>query len=160
MSQEDLARYQATLARLQRFSRWTDSRFRIPMTRIEVGAEALIGLIPGIGDLAGLLLASYVLVEAWRAGAPRRLLGRMASNMLIDGVGGLVPVAGDLFDIWFKANTRNTRLLEDWLRARLEPLPDRKPWWRAALLWLLLLSAAAGLAYWLLSSSDSLAFPV
>lgn len=143
----------ATLARLQRFSHWTDRRFRIPFTRIELGAEALIGLIPGVGDLAGLVLASYVLLEAWRIGAPRGLIMRMLANMLIDAVGGLLPLVGDVFDIWFKANSRNTALLESWLAEQLEPAAVKRPRWPVWLLVLLLVSALACALYWLSSSA-------
>ena len=74
MDDQKRARQQATLARLDRFSRFTDSSIRIPFTRFELGAEALIGLVPVIGDAAGLVLSGYVLLEAQRAGvsgAPR-----------------------------------------------------------------------------------------
>ena len=159
MPQANPEQYRSTLARLQQFSRWTDSRFRVPLTRIDVGVEALIGLIPGVGDLAGLVLASYVLLEAWRVGAPGRLLGRMLANMLVDAVGGLLPLVGDLFDIWYKANTRNTRLLEQWLNEQLQPEAVRRPAWSFWLAWLLVLTALGVAAYWLSSSSGLLAAP-
>ncbi|MCH2558606.1 MAG: DUF4112 domain-containing protein [Alcanivorax sp.] len=111
MDEQRRARQEAVLRRLDRFSRFTDSSLRIPFTRFELGAEALIGLIPGIGDLAGFVLSGYVLVEARRAGASGATQRRMLRNMLIDFVGGLVPVVGDAFDAIYKANTRNTRLL-------------------------------------------------
>ncbi|MCU5786776.1 DUF4112 domain-containing protein [Alloalcanivorax marinus] len=111
MDEQRRARQEAVLRRLDRFSRFTDSSLRIPFTRFELGAEALIGLIPGIGDLAGFVLSGYVLVEARRAGASGTTQRRMLRNMLIDFVGGLVPVVGDAFDAIYKANTRNTRLL-------------------------------------------------
>ena len=156
MSEATPEQYRATLARLQRFSRWTDSRFRIPLTRIDVGIEALIGLIPGVGDLAGLVLAGYVLVEAQRVGAPPRLLGRMLVHILVDALGGLVPVLGDWFDILYKANTRNTRLLENWLNQQMAPptAPPRVlPIWVAGLF---IAVCLVGAVYWLLSSSGSL----
>ncbi|MBF5058277.1 hypothetical protein Y5W_03571 [Alcanivorax sp. 521-1] len=111
MDEQRRARQEAVLNRLDRFSRFTDSSLRIPFTRFELGAEAIIGLIPGVGDLAGLVLSGYVLVEAQRAGASGATKRRMVRNMLIDFVGGLVPVVGDAFDAIYKANTRNTRLL-------------------------------------------------
>lgn len=117
--QQRRARQEAVLQRLDRFSRFTDSSIRIPFTRFELGAEAIIGLIPGIGDLAGLILSGYVLLEARRAGASGATQRRMVRNMLIDFVGGLVPVVGDAFDAIYKANTRNTRLLRNELRREL-----------------------------------------
>ena len=126
----------AALARLEKFSRFTDSSIGIPFTKFRFGAEALIGLIPGFGDLAGLLLASYVLVEAQRAGASSKVKLRMVRNMLIDFLGGLLPVVGDAFDAIYKANTRNTELLKRYLEEQLEiePPPKSFPWW--TLIWL------------------------
>lgn len=109
--------HQATLKRLERFSRFTDSSIGIPFTRFKFGIEALIGLIPGIGDLAGLILSSYILFEAQRLGVGSQLKSRIIINMLIDFVGGLIPFFGDIFDAYFKANTRNTQLLKRYLSA-------------------------------------------
>ncbi|MDX1804371.1 MAG: DUF4112 domain-containing protein [Alcanivorax sp.] len=141
------AQQRATLARLETFSRFTDSSIGIPFTRFRLGAEALIGLIPGIGDLAGLVLALYVLVEAHRVGASKKVKLRMLRNMLIDFFGGLVPVVGDAFDAIYKANTLNTRLLRDYLEKQLEVEPPPPPFpWRT-LLWLsLLLAVLTGIA--------------
>ncbi|SFR53905.1 protein of unknown function [Marinobacter daqiaonensis] len=104
---------QAILKRLERFSRLTDSAVRIPFTRISVGIEPVIGLIPVVGDFAGLLISGYVLAEAQRAGASRRVKAHMIKNFLIDALVGSVPVLGDAFDVMYKANVRNTRLLKE-----------------------------------------------
>ena len=104
---------QAAIARLERFSKLTDSSIGIPFTKFNIGLEAVIGLIPVIGDAAGLILSSYVLIEAQRLGVSKRIKTKMIINMLIDFVGGLVPFFGDIFDAFFKANTRNTRLLKN-----------------------------------------------
>lgn len=133
MNDAERLRQQAALARLERFSRLTDASIGLPGTRFRFGLDALIGLIPGIGDLAGLVLSGYVLLEAQRAGASRRVKGRMLLTMLVDFLAGLVPVAGDLFDAFYKANTRNTRLLKRHLRERLEIDPKPPfPWRRVA----------------------------
>lgn len=71
--------------------------------------------MPVIGDLVGVAISSYILSEAARLGAPRTLLARMAVNIAVEGVAGMVPVAGDLFDAAWKANQRNVRLLSAWL---------------------------------------------
>ena len=110
---------QAAIAGLERFSKLTDSSIGIPFTKFNIGLEAVIGLIPVIGDAAGLILSSYVLVEAQRLGVSKRIKTKMIINMLIDFVGGLVPFFGDIFDAFFKANTRNTRLLKKHLNAQL-----------------------------------------
>jgi hypothetical protein len=92
-----------------------DSSIPIPGTRFSIGLEALIGLLPFVGDLVGVALSGYILSEASRIGAPRSVLLRMAANVALEGLVGLVPVAGDVFDAAFKANQRNVRLLEAWL---------------------------------------------
>ena len=110
---------QAAIARLERFSKLTDSSIGIPFTKFNIGLEAVIGLIPVIGDAAGLILSSYVLIEAQRLGVGKRIKTKMIINMLIDFVGGLVPFFGDIFDAFFKANTRNTQLLKKHLNKQL-----------------------------------------
>ncbi|GAA67868.1 MULTISPECIES: DUF4112 domain-containing protein [Pseudoalteromonas] len=110
---------QAAIARLERFSKLTDSSIGIPFTKFNIGLEAVIGLIPVIGDAAGLILSSYVLIEAQRLGVSKRIKTKMIINMLIDFVGGLVPFFGDIFDAFFKANTRNTQLLKKHLNKQL-----------------------------------------
>lgn len=124
------AQQRAILTRLERFSRFTDSSIGLPFTRFKIGFEPLIGLIPGIGDLVGLAMSAYVLLEAHRAGATGRLMLKMLRNIAIDFVVGLVPVVGDAFDAVFKANMRNTRLLREHLNEQLgtEPAPRRFPW--------------------------------
>ncbi|MBB1443357.1 DUF4112 domain-containing protein [Pseudoalteromonas sp. SG43-3] len=110
---------QAAIARLERFSKLTDSSIGIPFTKFNIGLEAVIGLIPVIGDAAGLILSSYVLIEAQCLGVSKRIKTKMIINMLIDFVGGLVPFFGDIFDAFFKANTRNTQLLKKHLNKQL-----------------------------------------
>lgn len=140
-SQSLEARQRAILKRLDKFSRFTDSSIGIPFTRFQIGAEAIIGLLPVVGDAAGLVLSGYVLLEAQRAGASREVKLKMLRNMGIDFVGGLLPVFGDAFDAIYKANTRNTRLLRNYLEEQLavEPLPPPFPW--ATLIWLSILFA-------------------
>ena len=117
------AEYKATIKRLEEFSRFTDSSIGIPFTKFKIGAESLIGLLPVIGDLAGLILSGYVLIEAQRLGVSKRVKSRIILNMLIDFVGGLIPFFGDIFDAIFKANTRNTRILKKHLTEKLTTNP-------------------------------------
>lgn len=150
-SDSDTLRQRQALERLDRFSYWTDSNFRIPMTNFRFGLSPLIGLVPIAGDFIGLLLSFYVLREARRVGASRRVQARMIFNMLIEFIGGLLPIIGDAFDAIFKANTRNTALLRGWLEEQLEaPRKQAFPWWTLA--WLsaliaLLLTAALKLIF-------------
>ena len=83
-----------------------------------VGLDAIIGLVPGIGDAVGALLSVFILNEARALGAPRSVLMRMSGNVLIETLVGSIPFAGDLFDAGFKANMRNIALLE---RYHLDP---------------------------------------
>lgn len=120
----------AILKRLDKFSRFTDSSIGLPFTRFKIGVEPIIGLVPGIGDLIGLAMSGYVLLEAQRAGASKELKRKMLRSIGIDFIGGLVPVFGDAFDAIYKANTRNTRLLRHYLQQQLavEPPPPPFPW--------------------------------
>ncbi|MCG2579763.1 MAG: DUF4112 domain-containing protein [Marinobacter sp.] len=139
--QSDLrTRQQATLARLDKFSRVTDTAIRIPFTRIRLGLDPIIGLLPVVGDLIGLVLSLYVLLEAHRAGASKRIKAHMVKNMLIETFGGMVPVVGDAFDIVYKANTRNTRLLREYLEQELNTEPQPRFPWRQLIFLVILLT--------------------
>lgn len=124
------AQQRAILARLDKFSRFTDSSIGLPFTRFKIGVEPLIGLVPGVGDVIGLAMSGYVFLEAQRAGASKEVKRRMLRNIGIDFVGGLIPVFGDAFDAVYKANSRNTRLLRNYLNQQLvvEPAPSAFPW--------------------------------
>ncbi len=102
-------------ARLQRWVWLLDDVIRIPIINVRVGLDAIIGLVPVIGDFAGVALSSVVFAEAVRLRAPRELLTRMGRNIVTDFALGLVPVIGDVFDVAWRANRRNLNLLEDWL---------------------------------------------
>jgi hypothetical protein len=108
----------ALVRRLQTLAYWLDDRFRIPGTRRRVGMDGVIGLLPGIGDLAAGALAAYIIIEAWRLGVPRPQLAQMALNVGIDTVVGSIPVVGNLFDFAWKANRRNVAILLRHLEAR------------------------------------------
>jgi Domain of unknown function (DUF4112) len=104
------------LDRLERFARLMDTAVRIPGTGIRVGLDSAIGLVPGIGDAISAAFATWIVVEAARLGVPKRKLARMMLNVLIDAGIGAIPIAGDLFDVVFRANTRNFEILRDHLR--------------------------------------------
>ena len=126
-----------------------DKAFVVPGTRWRFGLEAILGLIPGLGDLAGSLLGTYALYIAREIGAPASIQARMVMNLVIDGVVGLVPFAGDLFDFAFKAHSRNHALLVQWLET-----PHRAQ--RSSALWLVIgvvaMLAIAGAAAFVLVS--------
>lgn len=97
---------------LDRLAHWLDDRFAIPGTNIRIGLDGLLGLVPGIGDTATSLISLYLVIEARRIGVPRLIIARMLINVLLDWAIGLIPLVGDIFDIAYKANRRNIRLLK------------------------------------------------
>ena len=103
-----------TRERLNRLAWLLDSSIPIPGTRLTVGLDALLGLVPVVGDLIGVALSSYIVNEAHKLGVGRAVLVRMGFNVAVEGLVGLVPFAGDLFDAGWKANQRNVRLLNEW----------------------------------------------
>lgn len=92
-------------------ARILDTAVRIPGTGIRIGLDPLLGLLPGIGDALASLLGSTILMMAFQLRVPKIVMLRMSVNLLLNGVIGAVPVAGDLFSIWFKSNARNAELL-------------------------------------------------
>jgi len=106
-------RREAMARNLERLAWLMDRAFSIPGTRIRVGLDAILGLLPVGGDLlTGLVQAGLVLVALRHYKVPKLVAARMAANVLIDIAVGAIPLLGDLFDIGFKANTRNVQLLE------------------------------------------------
>ena len=105
------------VTRAKGLARVLDDLIRIPGTNIGIGLDPIIGLIPGVGDMAGGLLSTYILMVAARQGVPASVLFRMLGNIAVDSLVGVVPVVGDLFDFGVKANRRNVDLLERYLLA-------------------------------------------
>lgn len=97
---------------VRKLARLLDAAVRIPGTNIRVGLDALLGLLPGVGDAIGAAMSGYIVLAAARLGIPKSVIARMLVNLGIDTVVGAVPVLGDLFDVAFRANTRNVALIE------------------------------------------------
>lgn len=108
----------AALQRLQRVANLLDSAFVIPSTRQRVGIDAIIGLIPGFGDIVTTALSSYIIWEARNLGVSRLALARMIANLGMHAAFGSVPLVGDLFDAFFRVNQRNMRILRRHLGRR------------------------------------------
>jgi hypothetical protein len=89
-----------------------DELFTVPGTRIRFGLDALLGLIPGLGDALSGVVSSFIIFTAHQRGLPRITIMRMVANVLIDSVVGAVPFAGDLFDVAWKSNRKNVELLK------------------------------------------------
>jgi hypothetical protein len=140
---------------LRRLSYLLDNSIPIPGTRFRIGLDAIIGLIPGIGDLAGGAISLYIILQSARLGIPRALLGRMAWNVAVETVVGAIPLLGDLFDAGYKANLRNLTLLQQHIE---EPRESRQASRHFALLLagglVLLIAAAVGLGVLLVRLLD------
>jgi len=117
-----------------------DEAFRIPGTRVRFGIDGLIGLVPAVGDVVAGLLSLVILAAAWVRGIPYVTLVRMGLNVAIGVLVGSIPILGDIFDIFWKANRRNYRLLQLHLHQ-----PRRHTWrdWG----FLLLLAAVLALVF-------------
>ena len=100
------------LVALRKFAFLLDEAFPIPGTKIRVGLDAVIGLIPGIGDVIGGVMSTWIIAGALRHRVPARIIWRMILNVVVDLIFGAVPVAGDVFDFLFEENVKNMRLLE------------------------------------------------
>jgi hypothetical protein len=123
-----------TQDRIELFRRWSrllDAAFRVPGTRFRFGLDPLLGLIPGLGDIVTPLFAGAVLLEARRRRVPGIVQLRMLLNVALDAAVGAVPIAGDLWDAIWKANTRNLALLE---RHAKPGTPPRRGDWIVVLL--------------------------
>jgi hypothetical protein len=117
---------QERIARIDALATLMDTAFVIPGTEIRFGLDALIGLVPGIGDAITTVMSLFIVSEARALGAPRTLIARMLANVALDGLVGAVPFAGDMFDVAFRANRRNMALL----RAHLDKAEGRAaPYW-------------------------------
>jgi Domain of unknown function (DUF4112) len=101
----------AAVDRLDMLATVFDTAFILPGTNLRFGVESLLRLVPGIGDAAASALSCYLLYEAHRLGVPRLLFARMVMNVVLEGTVGAVPIAGDAFDVIFRANRRNVALL-------------------------------------------------
>ena len=95
-----------------------DDFLRVPGTKLRFGLYHIIGLLPGIGDVTSAIVSAVAFVHAARSGVPKILLARMAMNILINELVGIIPGLGDAFSFWFKSNVRNYELLCNFRRAR------------------------------------------
>lgn len=102
------------LAWVDGFSRLLDTRFKIPGTDIRFGLDFLMGLVPGVGSVASLGFSGLMIITMARHGASGMLAIRMIFNVLLDTVVGFVPLLGNIFDLFYKANYRNLQLMREY----------------------------------------------
>jgi uncharacterized protein DUF4112 len=107
-----------SVARLEALARLMDGAFVVPGTKIRLGLDAVIGLVPVAGDVISGLVSSYLIWEARQLGAPRFLIARMMANTFLDTTIGAIPVVGDAFDLMFRANMKNMALLRRHMEKR------------------------------------------
>jgi len=112
--------HEASVGRLEKMADLLDQRFTIPGTRIGVGLDAVLGLIPGVGDTVTAIPGLYLIGRAKTLGVRKRTLLRMAKNLGIDLVIGAIPLVGDWFDIGFRSNVKNVALIRSDLRRQAE----------------------------------------
>lgn len=106
------------MEQIERLTHLLDESFKLPGTDFRIGWDALIGLIPGAGDIASSALSAFMIYQAHRMGASKWIVARMMGNVGLDFLIGVVPVLGDTFDVFFKSNRRNTRLLKKHFESR------------------------------------------
>jgi hypothetical protein len=102
----------ARLARLDRVARFLDAAWGIPGTRFRFGVDALADVVPVVGQIIPHAVSAYIIWEAWRLGAPGKLIAKMVGNVALDTLMGVAPIAGMVADAFFKANLRNVALLK------------------------------------------------
>jgi hypothetical protein len=103
------------IARIDALATLLDTAFILPGINVRFGLDALIGLVPGIGDAITTAMSLWIVHEAHQLGAPKHVVARMLGNVALDSVVGAVPLIGDAFDVVWRSNRRNMRLLQDWL---------------------------------------------
>lgn len=99
-----------SIQHLDNLADWLDTRFSL--FGIRFGLDGIFGLIPGVGDVAGMAVSGYLIAQGYRMGARKRTLARMAANVAGDTVFGSIPVLGTIIDVFWKANRANMRLLK------------------------------------------------
>ncbi len=135
------------LVALRRFAFFMDEAFSIPGTPIKVGLDALLGLIPGIGDVIGGVLSTWIVIGALRHRVPPRIILRMIFNIGVDLLFGAVPLAGDVFDFLYEENVHNMRLLEKHRDRKRPPRSTAAIAFVATLIVLFVIAMAVGIVF-------------
>ncbi|QPG05898.1 DUF4112 domain-containing protein [Salinimonas marina] len=114
----DIPKAPKALAQAQKLANLMDTAFRIPVVGYRIGLDGLLGFIPGIGDFISLLLAGRIVRLASKMGVPADMQRKMIRNIILDFILGLIPLAGDIADFFFKANRANVKMMEQWWLAQ------------------------------------------
>ena len=113
MDEEIIERNEEKLLRLKLLSERLDELIKIPGTNQKIGIDAIIGVIPILGDFIGAVFSTYIMYSGIKMGVSSKVLTKMAANIAIEFIIGWIPIIGDVFDILWKANKRNVELIED-----------------------------------------------
>lgn len=151
MKQPELLPQNSRLVWVERLARLMDTQFRFPGTNFRFGLDPIMNLVPVLGDVSGFLLSSVILATMLKHGVSRKLAILMALNILVDTVIGAIPVLGQIFDFYYKANTRNIRLLREHYE---EGKHQGSGWGLILCIFLVLLAVLAGMIYLLIKFGE------
>lgn len=142
-----------------KFAELLDSKFNIPGTNIRFGIDPIIGLIPGAGDVFAGVISLYFLIQAAMLGGKASVLGRMFLNILMDVLIGSIPVLGDFFDIYWKANLRNARILDELQENPEKTTSESRLWiWFVVILFVAIIIGIILLIGWIIAELIELIF--
>lgn len=143
----------------ERLAELLDNKFRIPGTNIRFGIDPIIGLIPGAGDVVAGVISLYFLIQAAMLGGSASVLGRMSLNILLDVLIGSIPVLGEAFDVYWKANLRNARLLEELQQHPQKTTSESRLWvWFVMMQFIVLIGGVLLLVTWVIAEVVGLLF--
>lgn len=116
--------YEKRIRRIALIARLTDTAFVVPGTDVKLGLDAVVGAVPVVGDVAMLAVSAVMIHDAHQLGLPKAKLAQMARNSVLDATIGAIPFIGDLFDLVFRANEKNLRIIEQHLGRIDAPVID------------------------------------
>lgn len=124
MDSEQKEIFEEKLIRLRQLSKNLDESFTVPGTNIKFGMDAILGLVPGGGDLVSGIFSLYMLRAAMKLKLPKRAILSILANIVLDTTVGIIPVAGDIFDVFWKSNKRNMNIIDKHI-ARFEKIKNK-----------------------------------
>ena len=113
MDEEIIELNEEKLLRLKLLSKRLDDSIKIPGTNQKFGIDAIVGIIPILGDFIGVIFSTYIMYSGIKMGVSSKIVKKMAANIAIEFVIGSIPIIGDIFDALWKANKRNVELIEE-----------------------------------------------
>lgn len=143
----------------KKLAKLLDSKFKVPNTDIRFGIDPILGLVPGVGDWIGAVISFYFLILAAWSGGKVAVLGRMFINILLDLLIGSIPLLGEVFDVYWKANLRNAEILKELEKDPERTTTESRLWvWLVVIQLLVLIIGVLVLITWLVAELLSLIF--